>query len=84
MSDKRRRSFILYAGETEVKNEDPKRKTGTPNWMKIALVMLPEAYIEGLEELVRLNIYPSRSAAIRVAVRDLLKRELWLSRKIII
>ncbi len=45
--------------------------------MKIVTVLLPEAYLEGLDELVRANMYPSRSAAIRAAVRDLLKRELW-------
>ena len=45
--------------------------------MKLVTVLLPEAYLEGLDELVRLNMYPSRSAAIRAAVRDLLKKELW-------
>ncbi|MEM1531177.1 MAG: ribbon-helix-helix domain-containing protein [Candidatus Bathyarchaeia archaeon] len=45
--------------------------------MKLVTVLLPEAYLEGLDELVRRNMYPSRSAAIRSAVRDLLKRELW-------
>jgi len=45
--------------------------------MKLVTVLLPEAYLEGLDELVRENMYPSRSAAIRAAVRDLLKRELW-------
>ena len=45
--------------------------------MKLVTVLLPEAYIEGLEELVRSGMYPSRSAAIRVAVRDMLKKELW-------
>ncbi|KYH39639.1 MAG: hypothetical protein AYL31_009080 [Candidatus Bathyarchaeota archaeon B26-1] len=45
--------------------------------MKLVTVMLPEACLEGLDELVRMNLYPSRSAAIRAAVRDLLKRELW-------
>jgi len=45
--------------------------------MKLVSVLLPEAYLEGLDELVRSGMYPSRSAAIRVAVRDLLKRELW-------
>ncbi|MFX0199303.1 MAG: ribbon-helix-helix domain-containing protein [Candidatus Hodarchaeota archaeon] len=37
----------------------------------------PEAYLEGLIELVRADIYPSRSEAIRIAIRDLLRRELW-------
>jgi len=50
--------------------------------MKLVTVLLPEAYLEGLDELVRQNMYPSRSAAIRTAVRDLLKRELWSKQKI--
>jgi Arc/MetJ-type ribon-helix-helix transcriptional regulator len=45
--------------------------------LKLVTVLLPEAYLEGLDDLVRANMYPSRSAAIRAAVRDLLKRELW-------
>lgn len=48
--------------------------------MKLVTVLLPEAYLEGLDELVRINMYPSRSAAIRASVRDLLKRELWTRR----
>jgi len=49
--------------------------------MKLVTVLLPEAYLEGLDELVRASMYPSRSAAIRAAVRDLLKRELWARRE---
>lgn len=45
--------------------------------MKLVTVKLPEALIDGLDELVRSRLYPSRSAAIRTAVRDMLKRELW-------
>ncbi len=45
--------------------------------MKLVTVKLPEALIEGVDELVRSGMYPSRSAAIRAAVRDLLRRELW-------
>ena len=45
--------------------------------LKLVTVLLPEAYLEGLDELVRASMYPSRSAAIRSAVRDMLKRELW-------
>jgi len=45
--------------------------------MKLVTVLLPEAYLEGLDELVRANMYPSRSSVIRSAVRDLLKKELW-------
>jgi antitoxin ParD1/3/4 len=49
--------------------------------MKLVTVLLPEAYLEGLDELVRAALYPSRIAAIRAAVRDLLKRELWTRRE---
>jgi hypothetical protein len=31
----------------------------------------------GLDKLVEIGMYPSRSEAIRVAIRDLLRRELW-------
>ncbi|TET24930.1 MAG: ribbon-helix-helix protein, CopG family, partial [Candidatus Bathyarchaeum sp.] len=40
--------------------------------MKLVTLLLPEAYLEGLEELIRAAMYPSRSAAIRAAVRDML------------
>lgn len=45
--------------------------------MKVVSAGLPSVYIEGLDELVRGGMYPSRSDAIRAAVRDLLKDELW-------
>ena len=45
--------------------------------MKLVSVLLPEEFLEGLDELVRVGRYPSRSVSIRVSVRDLLKRELW-------
>jgi Arc/MetJ-type ribon-helix-helix transcriptional regulator len=45
--------------------------------MRIVTVKMPETYLEGLDELVRMGRYSSRSEAIRVAVRELLKRELW-------
>jgi len=45
--------------------------------MKLVTVLLPEAYLTGLDELVRSGMYPSRSAAIRAAVRDMVKKELW-------
>ena len=46
--------------------------------MKLVTVKLPDALIEGLDELSRSGMYPSRSAAIRAAVRDMLKKELWI------
>ena len=48
--------------------------------MRLLTVHLPEAYIHGLDELVKMGLYPNRSEAIRVAVRDLLSRELWRNR----
>ncbi len=45
--------------------------------MRLVTVKMPETYLEGLDELVKLGRYSSRSEAIRVAVRELLKRELW-------
>ncbi len=45
--------------------------------MRLVTVKMPETYLEGLDELVRMGRYSSRSEAIRVAVRELLKRELW-------
>ena len=45
--------------------------------MRLVTVKLPEALIKGLDELVKNGMYPSRSAAIRTAVRDMLKKELW-------
>ncbi|MGA2681269.1 MAG: ribbon-helix-helix domain-containing protein [Candidatus Bathyarchaeia archaeon] len=49
--------------------------------VKLVTVLLPEAYLEGLDELVRANMYPSRSSVIRSAVRDLLKKELWENKR---
>jgi len=53
-----------------------KTKKQNPN-MKLVTALLPEAYLEGLDDLVRSNMYPNRSCAIRNAVRDMLKQELW-------
>jgi Arc/MetJ-type ribon-helix-helix transcriptional regulator len=49
--------------------------------LKVLSVHLPDAYIEGLAELVNLKFYANRSEAIRVAIRDLLRRELWEGRQ---
>lgn len=46
--------------------------------MKLVTVKMPETYIEGLDELVKIGRYSSRSEVIRIAVRDLLRKELWL------
>ena len=46
--------------------------------MRLVTVKMPEVLIEALDELVRMGRYGSRSEAIRVAVRELLARELFL------
>ncbi|MFX0113244.1 MAG: ribbon-helix-helix domain-containing protein [Candidatus Hodarchaeota archaeon] len=48
--------------------------------MRLVTVHLPEDFVEGLDELVRLKRYPNRSEAIRIGIRDLLKDELWILR----
>ncbi len=45
--------------------------------MKLITVHLPNNQVYGLDELVRSGRYPNRSEAIRFAIRDLLKNELW-------
>ncbi len=45
--------------------------------MKLVTLHVPTAYLEGLEQLVDTKLYPNRSEAIRIAIRDLLKKELW-------
>ena len=40
---------------------------------------LPPALVEGLDELIQDGFYQSRSAAVRSAVRELLRNELWKS-----
>ncbi len=45
--------------------------------MRLITVKMSDIYVKGLDKLVETGMYPSRSEAIRVAVRDLLRRELW-------
>ncbi|MFX0108017.1 MAG: ribbon-helix-helix domain-containing protein [Candidatus Hodarchaeota archaeon] len=45
--------------------------------MRLIAVHLPEKIIEDIHKLVARGLYPNRSEAIRIAIRDLLKRELW-------
>ncbi len=46
--------------------------------MRIVTVKMSEVYISAIDELVARGLYPNRSEAIRVAIRDLLRRELWV------
>lgn len=46
------------------------------NRMRVVSVKFPEKFIDGLDQLVKMGAYMSRSDAIRIAVRDLLIKEL--------
>jgi Arc/MetJ-type ribon-helix-helix transcriptional regulator len=45
--------------------------------LKLVTFLLPEAYLEGLDRLVELRRFQSRSEAVRFAVKEMIKRELW-------
>jgi len=52
-------------------------KTANKPRLRLITVKLPELYVEGIDELVKIGRYRNRSEVIRVAIRDLLKKELW-------
>ncbi|MGC9112158.1 ribbon-helix-helix domain-containing protein [Acidilobus sp.] len=45
--------------------------------VKLVTVKMPELYVKAIDELVKEEKFTNRSEVIRVAVRELLKRELW-------
>ena len=45
--------------------------------MRLIAVHLPERILKDIQQLVDNGLYPNRSEAIRIAIRDLLKHELW-------
>ncbi|MEB2836088.1 MAG: ribbon-helix-helix domain-containing protein [Desulfurococcales archaeon] len=45
--------------------------------MRFVTAKVPDIYVEGLDELVRRGLYRTRSEAVRAAIRELLRRELW-------
>ncbi|MEM0340723.1 MAG: ribbon-helix-helix domain-containing protein [Acidilobaceae archaeon] len=47
--------------------------------MRLITVKVPEVYVKGIDDLVKSGRYSNRSEAIRAAIRELLKRELWTS-----
>ena len=44
--------------------------------MKIITINLPERYLNAIQALNDMGVYPSRSEAIRIALKDFLKDEL--------
>ncbi len=73
LSKKRITNFVSYS--------NGKIKKVFNGIMNLISVKIPETFLEGLDDLVRLGVYPSRSEAIRVAIRDLLRKELWDSKR---
>ncbi|MEM2094289.1 MAG: ribbon-helix-helix domain-containing protein [Candidatus Bathyarchaeia archaeon] len=49
--------------------------------LKLITINLPESYLKDLDELVKIEMYPNRAEAIRIAVRDMLIDELWSKKK---
>ncbi len=45
--------------------------------MRVVTICLPESYVEGMDALIKKDMYPSRSEVIRMAIRDMLVAELW-------
>jgi len=50
-------------------------KTKAKEKMILISVHVPKQMLEELDELVKKGVFPSRSEAIRIAIRDLLLRE---------
>ena len=50
--------------------------------MKIITINLPQKYLDAIETLINLGYYPSRSEAIRIALRDFLGAELEMFNKL--
>ena len=48
-----------------------------PRKMKIISVQLPQSLINAIDTLVKRGVYPNRSEAIRTAIRDLVRKELY-------
>jgi len=46
--------------------------------LQLVTVKMSDIYVSALDKLVERGMYPSRSEAIRVAIRDLLMKELWV------
>jgi Arc/MetJ-type ribon-helix-helix transcriptional regulator len=43
--------------------------------VKLVTINIPQAYLDGIEQLVEEEIYPNRSETIRIAIRDFLRKE---------
>jgi hypothetical protein len=68
---------VYFPNITSPLNTPYSRKIRGAKIMKLVTVHLPDEFLHDLDELVRLKRYPNRSECIRVAIRDLLKEEMW-------
>ena len=57
-----------------------KKMNGDNFKMKMITVHIPESYLIDIEKLIDDGIYPNRSELVRIAVRDLIRMELWRRR----
>jgi hypothetical protein len=71
-----RRRFSLYRRQN-IKKTIHSQSLPWGSQMRLVTVKLPKALVEGIDELIKAGFYQSRSAAIRTAVRELLRKELW-------
>jgi Arc/MetJ-type ribon-helix-helix transcriptional regulator len=71
-----------FAGDGRVSHgkNDPNLIRGKS--MKIVTINLPEPFLAALEKLTECGLYPSRSEALRVALRDFLSKELQVAQKL--
>lgn len=53
------------------------KEENVDEWLKLVTVKMPETYIKGLDALVEVGLYPSRSEAIREAIRHFIRKETW-------
>ncbi len=72
------RSYILLKNIFTFKNH---RRRGRKK-MIVCPVHLPTMYLKAIEKLVEKGFYPCRSEVIRVAIRDMLKRDLQISKNL--
>lgn len=61
--------YVTFKKERFMDNVNDKRDR-----MALISFHVPQTYLEALDELVRLGIYPSRSEAVRAALRELLAK----------
>ncbi len=65
----------VEAPAPRVKTAPAARTTRSITGMRLITLWLPEPWIQDINALIQVKMYPNRSEAIRTAVRDLIKKE---------